>query len=232
MDLEKIFSNSTNTTFFLTFLALSGTTIITLLLTTSSDLDGTFNTGEKYMKNALISETSVNIIASITYFYLLQMINKGSLDSVTPVRYLDWVITTPLLLLSLALYSTYTHNKLNEDIDDININLIPIIPIIALNTLMLLSGYLGETGKIKKMTGLILGFIFLIALFYMVYEYYIKDHDSMLGVYIAFATVWALYGVAYMLKTERKNKMYNILDLISKGGFGILLWVALIDNDD
>ena len=231
MDLEKIFSNSTSTSFFLTFLVLSGTTIITLLLTTSGDLDGSFDTGEKYMKHALISETSVNIIASITYFYLLQMINRGSLESVTPVRYLDWVITTPLLLLSLALYATYTHNRTNNDFEDKNIDLIPIIPIIALNFFMLLFGYLGETGKIKRMTGLIIGFLFFIGLFYMVYEYYIKDHDSTLPIFIVFTFVWALYGVAYMLKTERKNIMYNILDLVSKGGFGMLLWVALISND-
>ena len=227
MEIERIFSNTINISYFLTFLVLSGTTIITLLLVTSGNLEEGKNDGEYYIKNALISETAVNIIASITYYYLLQLL-QSNYDIITPVRYLDWFITTPLLLLSLVLYTTYKHNRVNPDATDKSLDLNPLMLAVLFNFLMLLFGYLGETKRIGKIAGLLAGFLFFALLFWVLYTNYIDDYDSSLGIFIAFTTVWALYGVAYMLKPGAKNIAYNILDMISKGGFGVLLWVTLI----
>lgn len=229
MEIEKIFSNPVNMTYFLTFLVLSGTTIITLLLVTSGDLSDDKNKGEYYIKNALVSETSVNIIASITYYYLLGLL-QNNYDFVTPIRYLDWVITTPLLLLSFVLYTTYKHNHKNPDATDKDLDLGPLLLIIGFNFGMLLFGYLGETKRVNKYTGLGVGFVFFALLFWYLYEHYVDGYDSSLTVYIAFTTVWALYGVAYLLKPGAKNIAYNILDMISKGGFGVLLWLTVIQD--
>ena len=95
-------------TFFLATIILSGSTVFTLLGSLA-----TYNSENRYLKNALISETAVNVIATIAYIYFIQYLydDKIPLEGVTSFRYLDWIITTPLLLLSFALYSAYQTNK-------------------------------------------------------------------------------------------------------------------------
>ena len=53
----------------------------------------------------------------------------------------------------------------------------------------------------------------------------------MKGIYAAFTVVWFLYGVAYLLNTTYKNIVYNFLDVISKAGFGILIWLSTFDEN-
>lgn len=151
-------------------------------------------------------------------------------EIVTPIRYLDWVVTTPLLLLSLILYLTYKHNRINTDAEDKKIDFLPFGLIVILNFLMLLFGYLGEMKKINFNYGLILGFIFFAAMFYVLYHYYVKDNDEGLTMFIIFLSVWSLYGFSYLIKNEKKHIAYNILDMVSKGGFGIVLWLTLIND--
>lgn len=207
--------------FFASFLALTGTTAITLLASFTEEAKD-----NKYLRGSLISETCVNIIAGFTYTYFLKFLadKKLKLESVTIVRYIDWFLTTPLLLLSFALYTGYSNNK-NEGLD-----LIPIIYIIILNILMLVAGLLGETKIIGKYQGFSLGFAFFIPLMYFLYDKYVKDSkaDSNLIVYILFVIVWGFYGIAYLLNTKWKNISYNTLDVISKAGFGILIWLSII----
>ena len=104
---------------------------------------------QRYLKNALISETVVNVIAGLTYFYFLQYLyeKRIPLSGITPVRYLDWLLTTPLLLFSFALYSSYVTNKNREPGTDFEeVDFTPLSYIILLNILMLGFGFLGEKG--------------------------------------------------------------------------------------
>lgn len=205
-------------TFFAAFLFLSGTTLITLLAAISANKEN-----EIYLKNALISETAVNIIASVTYYYFMIYLyaDKLTLENVTSIRYLDWAFTTPLLLISFVLYTGYSSNK--------ELDFIPLIYIIILNLGMLLFGYWGETMKYEFYTCLVLGFICYALLMYFLYDKYVKDEDeeakTLFGV---FATIWAIYGVSYLLPVREKNISYNILDLVSKAGFGVFIWLSMI----
>lgn len=208
-------------TFFAGFLALSGSTLITLL--------GSFTERAKnntYLRGALISETCVNVIAGFTYMYFIKYLYEKSIElkDITSVRYLDWMLTTPLLLFSYALFAHYSNDK--EGTGD-KIDLIPLIYIIILNLGMLIFGFLGEIKKIGKWTGLISGFICYGVMMYFLYEKYTKDKNGDV-LFIIFATVWALYGVSYLLNVKYKNIAYNFLDIISKAGFGILIYVTLL----
>ena len=40
-----------------------------------------------------------------------------------------------------------------------------------------------------------------------------------------FIGIWAFYGISYLLPKNIKNISYNILDLISKGIFAILIGI-------
>lgn len=212
--------------FFLSFLALSGTTVITFLASFTEEAKD-----NQYLRGSLISETCVNIIAGFTYTYFLKFLadKKLQLENVTTIRYIDWFLTTPLLLVSFALYTAYSNNRGGtggpKDLDGI-----PLIYIIVLNLLMLGAGFLGETKKIGLYTGFFLGFAFFAPLMYFLYDEYVKDTDGNgnLIVYILFVVVWGLYGLAYLLGTKWKNISYNALDVISKAGFGMLIWLSIV----
>ena len=219
-------------TFFTAYLALTGTTVITFLASLSD-----FKKEEMKLKYSLISETSVNIIAGLTYTYIMRLLdNKGlELNKVTGIRYIDWVITTPLLILSFVLYTSHHNNKKRreEGLSEVTPDYGSLAYIIPLNFMMLLFGYLGETGRISKKKGIIYGLAAYAALFYCIYDSFIKNNKDkgMETLYGIFAFVWFLYGVAYLLDTVPKNIMYNVLDIISKAGFGILIWISTFSED-
>ena len=215
-------SNPLYMTFFIAFLSLTGSTIITVL-GSLFELEG----NKKYIKNALISESAFNVIASLTYFYFLQYLYEESikLDKITSIRYIDWVLTTPLLLLSFVFYADYQKREDGKGAVDY----MPLTYIFALNMLMLFFGFLGETKRYNKLKSFLLGFAAFAGLFYFLYDSYVKDNSSVEAVYWVLLAIWALYGVAYYLPIKSKNIAYNVLDMLSKSGFGIFLWISAIN---
>ena len=207
-------------TFYAAFLFLSGTTLITLLAALSA-----YGEDQVYLRQALVSETAVNIIASVTYYYFMVYLyaDKLTLENVTPIRYLDWAFTTPLLIVSFVLFTGYSATPGQK------IKFTPLIYIIGLNLGMLWFGYLGETGKMNFWLALLIGFAFYAVLMYYLWDEYVKDSsDSDKALYAVFVLIWGLYGVSYLLPLRSKNIAYNVLDLTSKAGFGVLIWLSMI----
>ena len=208
--------------FFAAFLALSGTTVITFLATFTETAKE-----NRYLRSALISETCVNVIAGFAYAYFMKYLyeQKLALEDVTSVRYLDWFLTTPLLLVSFALFASYSYDKTDK------IDLTPLTYIIVFNLLMLYFGFMGETGKMSRYPAFFLGFISYGLLMYFLYESYVKDKGSANeNVFYVFVGVWAMYGFAYLMDVQNKNITYNILDIISKAGFGMLIWLSVTNE--
>jgi len=99
--------------------------------------------------------------------------------------------------------------------------------IVGLNVLMLIFGFMGETGRINHILACVLGFIPFIGMFYLIWEWY-GDSIKNKKIFIIFIVVWALYGVVYFLPNTQKNISYNILDVIAKVGFGLLIWFEVV----
>lgn len=191
------------------------------------------------VRDLLHIELFVQMIEGAFYVWLVYNLAKHA--NITPIRYYDWVITTPSMLLSYCLYLVYLRNK--EDITagketfvitsfySLFTNNLPIlVPIFILNTLMLLFGYLAEIRKISYVAGAALGFIPFFAFFYMIYDNYAKYTNVGRLTFWYFSGVWGLYGIASMLSYKWKNISYNILDLFSKNFFGIFLAYVLYVN--
>jgi bacteriorhodopsin len=89
---------------------------------------------------------------------------------------------------------------------------------------MLLFGYLGEQGIMDKFVGCGIGFAFFGAMLYTLYSCCVSAKANP-TVFIIFAIIWSLYGIVYFLDEERKNIAYNVLDVISKAIFGIVLYL-------
>lgn len=202
-------SSTLTTSFMTSYLVLFGYTCITLI--------EALRTQNVNVRNIMNIETTVSIVAGYVYSLFLTMIKEPNfqLKDITHLRYIDWMITTPLILLGIVLF--YSGDDLT------NYKTFGLIA--ALNWAMLYSGYLGETGKISKLTGFVLGFVFLFAVFY-VFLCCIMGTGKSLVVFTIFAFIWSLYGVVYMIEDEEtKNLSYNTLDVFAKAIFGVLLWL-------
>ena len=162
-------------------------------------------------------------------FYVWLVYNFHNVVNVTPKRYIDWFITTPTMLLSLMLYLIYLNKKVENKTHELELfallkeNSNVFVPVVGLNWLMLLFGYLGETGTINVFLGVFLGFIPFLIYYYMIYVNYVTQNTNGYLLFWYFFFFWSLYGVVALLPYYIKNAFYNILDLFAKNFFGIFL---------
>lgn len=203
-------------------------------------------------------ETVVQFIEGIFYTFIALAINKIDANLITRRRYFDWFITTPTMLLSTIMFMAYeTINVVNKKEKYGNIenketsknqkttesqnkaldftsfmkkykNVF--IKIAAYNALMLVFGYLGETGVLNIWLSTIIGFVFFYLTFEQIYSNFVKNSPSkenkMLFTFLLI--VWGLYGVAAVLPLIPKNVGYNFLDLISKNFYGIYIYFKIM----
>ena len=223
--------------FYFAYIFLAGSSALTAF-----EVFSYFPEGYQALKYILAIETTVNIIASVAYNNLLNFIKPPNYSSLTHFRYLDWFATTPLLLISFTLYLQYLKNKKtntkilsNVPSESSNENKPAQIEfqynrlgiIILLNIIMLVFGFLGETGRINHTLGCFLGFIPFFALFWYIWKWY-GDINKNGWIFSIFIVVWSLYGIVYFLPNIEKNMSYNILDVIAKVGFGLLIWAEVV----
>lgn len=181
------------------------------------------------IKQLLILELLVQVIEGSFYFWLFY--NFNSITNVTPKRYLDWVITTPTMLVTLIIYLIYLNNKATSNLDFFQVfneNFNTIISVLFLNWLMLLFGYLGEINIIPTLLGVFLGFIPFLIYYYLIFINYVNYDNSGWKLFFYFFFFWSLYGVAATLPYYIKNTFYNILDLFAKNFFGVFLAYIII----
>ena len=190
-------------------------------------------------KDILKLEFGIQIIEFI--FYSWMIINFKILKNITPYRYLDWIITTPTMLITLM---SYLNNKDNSSlIEFLSKNKLFVIKIVALNTIMMLFGLAGELNYMDYNTAIIIGFIPFVYYFKMIYDKYlitniennktntvsdIKNNKTRL--YWFFFIIWSMYGVVAFLPYEQKNSAYNILDLFSKNLLSVFLVIIILKS--
>ena len=167
------------------------------------------------------------IVSSIQFsFYLWYTYHFKEVVEATFYRYHDWMITTPIMLLTTILYFDYNNNPdekktlqsfWNEHQKDILI-------IFAFNAMMLFFGYLYEIGSLDLFTSNSMGFVGLIGSFYVIYSSFVsKNLSANLPLFGVMSVIWGSYGVAATLSPGWKNLSYNLIDTISKNFYGIYL---------
>lgn len=146
-------------------------------------------------------------------------------------RYVDWLITTPLLLLDLALLALASVQR------DFRL----VVTLIALDVVMILTGLLAGSRE----SGFGRGFWFLVSLAAMIGLLYLvwtrlfasaaNQPQSVQTIFrtLALLTVvlWSLYPIVWLLGTEgfgavgstTEVLLFLILDFLAKIGFGFLL---------
>lgn len=206
---NPVISKPLQQSFLFSYFVLMGYTAITLV--------EALRTPSVAVRNIMNIETTVSIVASLFYDMFNRRISTGTFDiqESNLLRYMDWSITTPLILLAILLF----YNP------DSSVNYVSYLVIVLLDWGMLGTGYLGESGALSREAGLSLGFIFFGALLAFLYSCCIDSKVNHIVFYL-FAVIWTAYGVVYMIRDEEtKNIAYNILDVISKALFGVGLWL-------
>lgn len=187
----------------------------------------------KILIDILKLETIVQFVELYFYIFVLRSMALQNIPNMAAIRYFDWVLTTPTMLLTTIIFFKYEEH-LEKGIDTnlefwdfIKSNRENIKTIIICNFLMLLFGYLGEIQAIDMTSSLSLGFLFFGMTFYTIYTNYAVKSKNALKMFYFIFTVWGLYGVAALLSVHTKNNMFNILDLFAKNFFGLYLYYRI-----
>jgi bacteriorhodopsin len=147
-------------------------------------------------------------------------------DIKTWSRYLDWFLSTPVMLVSTIMF--FLHRRRLELYTCFLEP--PLYVCLASNWVMLCFGLASELKIIGAKEGALLGTAFLMSSFVAMSYFLGKTPGDELSVtlYSVMYVVWTLYGVAALLKDEPKNVMYNCLDVVSKNFYGLFLFGYLI----
>lgn len=204
-------------TFYITYALLMTTATITFI--------EAIRTSNPQIRHILNLETCISVVAAFFYGVFMKKINTPNINykDINLNRYLDWSITTPIMLLVLVLALGLNIKK--------KVRAIEFLIILLLNFSMLYCGYIGEKNKNKsnqkdKLYSNIFGFVYFILMYGFIYMKFIRgrgnvDNKILFG---TFVFLWGLYGVVWWLDEREKNIGYNILDLFSKCFVGIFFW--------
>ena len=183
-------------------------------------------------KTSLTVAGLITGVAAIHYLYMRDVwVMVG--DTPTVYRYIDWLITVPLQIIEFYLVIAAVTA----------ISAAIFWKLLTASIVMLVFGYLGETGLMDVTLGWVIG---MIAWLYIIYEIFFGETakanagSGNAASQQAFTTIkwivtvgWAIYPLGYAIgyfgggvDANSLNIIYNLADLINKTAFGLAIWAA------
>jgi bacteriorhodopsin len=204
------------------------------------------NTSQKWRTSVLVSGL-ITFIAAVHYYYM-RGYNLETGDSPTFFRYVDWILTVPLMCVEFYLITKKAGAKIGL-----------LWKLIAASLIMLLTGYIGEV--LDRNGSVFWGVLSGVAYFYIVYIIWFGEVAKLAqtaGKQVSKATRilawfvlvgWAIYPLGYILGTpgglfgwhlvadtkaalHAMDIVYNIADAINKIGFGLVIYALSRNNED
>lgn len=185
------------------------------------------------LSDILILETIVQFIELL--FYVWIAFSVLNIKKMASRRYIDWIITTPTMLLSTIMFMKYQERKENNELENkplktmgfIKENKDLILKIFGYNFLMLIFGYLGEINTISKYIAIPIGFGFFYKSFELIFNNYASVTNKGRQLFLFLVSVWSLYGVAAIMSPNVKNISYNLLDIVAKNFYGLYIYYEI-----
>jgi len=190
------------------------------------------NQFDKKWRTSVLVSGLITFIAAVHYFYMRDYWAVHT-ESPTFFRYVDWILTVPLMCVEFYLILKVAGAK-------------PALlwKMIIFSVIMLVTGYFGEV--VYKDQAAFWGFISGAAYFYIVYEIWLGSAKKLAvaaggdvlkahKILCWFVLVgWAIYPIGYMMGTTgwynsfmpngNIDVAYNIADAINKIGFGLVIY--------
>jgi bacteriorhodopsin len=195
------------------------------------------NTPQKWRTSVLVSGL-ITFIAAVHYYYM-RGYNLETGDSPTFFRYVDWILTVPLMCVEFYLITKKAGAKINL-----------LWKLIFASVIMLVTGYFGEA--VDQANAWMWGLVSGIAYFAIVYEIWMGEASKLAAaagenvlaahkILCWFVLVgWAIYPLGYMLGTDgwytsilgkgNVDVAYNIADAINKIGFGLVIYSLAVKS--
>lgn len=198
-------------------------------------------TPTKWRTSVLVSGI-ITFIAAVHYYYM-RGYNLETGDSPTFFRYVDWLLTVPLMCVEFYLITKKAGAKISL-----------LYKLIAASVFMLVTGYIGEAIYPTEVQSWIWGAISGLAYFYILYLVWVGDVAKLakssspavssavksLGWFVLVG--WAIYPLGYILGTKggfagiqivadpaaashAMDIVYNIGDAVNKIGFGFVIYI-------
>ena len=163
------------------------------------------------------------VVQAVEFTFYVILIRKGRLR--TYYRYIDWFVTTPTMLVSVMMYLAFLADKTVTVESFASTRAGPIVSVIFLDVLMLVCGLLAELQRIPCVSAVAWGFVPFVGMHGIMYT---ALPLTPLGVAILTFqfVVWGVYGVAALFEYDTKNIMYNLLDLVSKNFYGLIVTIT------
>ena len=185
------------------------------------------------LSDILTLETTVQFIELL--FYVWIAFSVMNIKKMAARRYIDWVITTPAMLLSTIMFMKYQERKERGELESkplktiefIKENKDQIFKLFGFNFLMLAFGYLGEVNTISKYIAIPIGFGFFYKAFELIYNNYAATTTIGKQLFTFLVSVWSLYGVAAIMSPNVKNVSYNLLDIVAKNFYGLYIYYQI-----
>lgn len=179
------------------------------------------------LKQVLGLEMVVQVIELIFYFVFLNIFDLATL---TQSRYLDWFISTPIMLFTTALYFTWRQGKTEDIWSFVKEHWKSLAWIVALNAGMLAFGLAAEYGMISRWFGFAAGTLCLVGAFWILRSEFAAGDRFTEWMWAIMFGIWSMYGVAFMTPAVTKNVAYSILDILAKNFFGVFLVTQIVAN--
>jgi sensory rhodopsin len=197
------------------------------------------NQFDKKWRTSVLVSGLITFIAAVHYFYMRDYWAAHA-ESPTFFRYIDWVLTVPLMCLEFYLILKIAGAKQAL-----------LWRMILFSIIMLVTGYFGEA--VDRDNAALWGFISGVAYFAIVYEIWLGSAAKLAkaaggDVLVAhkilswFVLVgWSIYPLGYMLGTDgwysglhalnlNIDVVYNIADAINKIGFGLVIYTLAVKS--
>lgn len=192
-------------------------------------------------KTSLTVSGLVTLVAAVHYFYMRDVwVATGQTPTV--FRYIDWLITVPLLMVEFYLILSAV-TKVSAGI---------FWRLILGTLVMLVGGYLGEAGYMNTMFAFVIG---MIGWAFILFEVFfgeaskVNAESAPPAVQSAFKLMrgivtigWAIYPLGYFVgylankspaeSADLLNVVYNIADVINKIAFGLIIWSVATRHSD
>ena len=189
-------------------------------------------------KTSLTVSGLVTLIAAVHYFYMRDVwVATGT--SPTEFRYIDWLLTVPLLMVEFYLVLSAV-TKVPAGV---------FWRLLVGSIVMLAFGYAGETG----MMGVTMAFVLAMAGWGFIVWEILKGEASQINAGLSNANVqgaykamlicvtigWSIYPIGYAIgylgggaDPATLNIVYNLADFVNKIGFGVIIWAAAVADSE